>query len=689
MASDQSASDSADLPLPPPGDADLVAPPSTASAPPPLPSREVEPTANDDPATPPAQDESETQPSTPDGRSRRGLSSALEFTLALLASALFHMALMVVAGLWMMEPPRRDDLGSLVLSHVVPPEKQEDIFPERLDEQLDPAKELIFDVAASGDEPGESAIAPPPMAPAREETSDEEEQRVAATGPPLPLVIPRFDQPRIELPLETIGEQRAVVDGYTEALGRITQEVLTLLEKEKVLLVWCFDQSESMKDDQQEIRDEISRVYEELGLADSAAGGALTNAVTSYGANFLVHTPKPTSQADKIREAINAVPIDPSGREIMLQAVSRSIAEYQTYAKRTRRRMALVLVTDESGDFNENYRFLENVIKQAQDARCMVYVLGREAVFSYPYAHMRWKHPQTHHVHWLRIDRGPESAFVEQLQTNGFHRRYDADASGFGPYDQSRLAKQTGGIFFLLPSIETNLVRGKNRRYELEAMRLYAPDMRSREAYLLDRNKSEFRQVLWKVITDLNPYHPEAAKIINMRVHFSPQAAPFLKQADHEQKKAVVYLKYMAQAIEAIEAIKPLREREYSPRWQANYDLLYAQLLAYTARIYEYGAYLEHFKRNPKIAPPRKKPNLLLIRWDIHTRKETITGETIKPYVEKSTALLKQIIKQHAGTPWAARAKHELNRGFGVKLFPYYRRPTPTIVGKLVPVPKL
>ena len=68
----------------------------------------------------------------------------------------------------------------------------------------------------------------------------------------------------------------------------------------------------------------------------------------------------------------------------MLQAVSRSIAEYQTYAKRTHRRMALV--TDESGEPVNNDRFLDPAIKEAKSARCKIYVLGREAVFGYPYA---------------------------------------------------------------------------------------------------------------------------------------------------------------------------------------------------------------------------------------------------------------------------------------------------------------
>ena len=58
--------------------------------------------------------------------------------------------------------------------------------------------------------------------------------------------------------------------------------------------------------------------------------------------------------------------------------------------------------------------------------KCKIYTLGRESVFGYPYAHMRYVHPQTKRPHWLRIDRGPETGFVEQLQTNGFRRRYDA-----------------------------------------------------------------------------------------------------------------------------------------------------------------------------------------------------------------------------------------------------------------------
>ena len=87
--------------------------------------------------------------------------------------------------------------------------------------------------------------------------------------------------------------------------------------------------------------------------------------------------------------------------------------------------MALILVSDESGEREENVGHLEATINIARDARCRIYVLGREAVFGYPHVRFRYRHPQTRRVHWLIANRGPETAFVEQLQTNGFRRRWE------------------------------------------------------------------------------------------------------------------------------------------------------------------------------------------------------------------------------------------------------------------------
>src|SRR5262249_35673349 len=50
-------------------------------------------------------------------------------------------------------------------------------------------------------------------------------------------------------PEGTLGEALASSSGYGDAMDRITQEILNKLAKGKVLVVWIFDQSGSMKDD--------------------------------------------------------------------------------------------------------------------------------------------------------------------------------------------------------------------------------------------------------------------------------------------------------------------------------------------------------------------------------------------------------------------------------------------------------
>ena len=484
---------------------------------------------------------------------------------------------------------------------------------------------------------------------------------------------------------EVKGEARDIVADYQTALDRLAQEILWMLDEGPVLAVWCFDQSESMKDDQQEIRERIDTVYAQLGLDDRSKNSALLTGVTSFGANFVDHTQhKPTGKLTDIKAAIDAVPIDKSGTEMMCSAVGRAITVYRDLARR--RQMALILVSDESGDRENNNAFLERAIEVAKAAQCKVYVLGRESVFGYPYAYIRWRHPQTNRVHWLQIDRGPETGFPDQLQTNGFRRRHDAFSSGFGSFEQARLARETNGIFFMLPSVESKLVRATKVKYDMEALRPYRPDLRSRLEVFKDRDQYPLRQLLWQVIQDLNPHAQGSRKVIEMRMEFSLDPQKFVQQARQEQAKAKLHLQYMGEAERVLIEAQKLREQEADPRWQANYDLILAQLVAYQARIYEYGVALEAFMANPKKAP-LKKGNSILHNWDIHTVKPVRTEEA-KPYIDRAHSMFAEVKKLHPGSPWSARADWELRRGFGVDLRPDYDLPYKKVENPMKP-PKL
>ena len=595
-------------------------------------------------------------------------------------SIVFHVFLLVVLGLLVVDDSIRVELQTLFVPFEEPPEEQPVAI--ELNEQIEAVTEQTLDVLTSAPAigaAGPAAVFGTPVL----------DQRAVEQAEATEVVI---DAPTLGIPdsvglIESVpdgevkGEPRDIVGDYKQAMDRLTQELIWMLDAGPVTIIWLFDQSMSMKDDQKEIRDRVDVVYDQLGIVGTSNSDALLTSVVSYGLGFQEHTAKPTSNRELIRRAIDSVPVDASGKEMMCQALGLAVSKHRRAA--TRRQLALILVTDESGEPANNDRYLEAAIREAKSARCKIYVLGREAVFGYPYAHIRWRHPQTDRMHWLQIDRGPETGFPEQLQTDGFRRRSDAFSSGFGPYEEARLARETNGIFFMLPTVEKDLVgAGNKHRYELESLRPFVPDLRSRIEVFAERDKYPLRQLIWKVISDLNPYNPVAKDVVELKTDgFSLQRPVLFTQIRENQQKAKLLLQYMGMAEKTLESGRQLREQEADPRWQANYDLIYAQLVAYQARIYEYGVGLEVFLANWQTEverTPRTRGKEMLIHWDARTRPETITQES-RPYQLRATELLSFVQEQFPGTPWSARARYELKRGYGVYCFPDYDLPYKTV----------
>ena len=472
---------------------------------------------------------------------------ALHNSTAFIGSLVVHLVGLILLGLIVMPEAIRQQIAPLESFQL---EEEEDrLDTQILDENIAPSLHQAVAVTPNavgfdGSEGLVLASVPPPKIEVQVDKGEEVDVSVEIDSP-------AFNTPESkvlihDVPFGTLGEPRAIVDDYADAMDRITRELLMLLENSPVLVVWCFDQSVSMKDDQEEIRNRIGRVYTELGLSGKTNGGELTTAIASYGAGFNVHTRNPTANVEAIKRAIEAVPVDPSGKEVMCQAVIKSISAHRRAAKG--RQMVLIVVTDETGEREDNLAYLEAAVAEAKAEECLCYFLGREAVFGYPYAFMRWEHPGTGRIHWLRVDRGPETAFVELLQTNGFRRRHDAFPSGFGPYEQTRLARETGGVYFMLPSLETTVVRGEKRRYQLEQMKSYKPDLRSRAVIDQDNADSLLIVRMNQVINTLNPYNPQVQPHIEMRIHFSPDPATFAKQVQQEKVKAAQYVMYLDRA---------------------------------------------------------------------------------------------------------------------------------------------
>ncbi|MCE9532763.1 MAG: hypothetical protein K8T89_16830, partial [Planctomycetes bacterium] len=292
--------------------------------------------------------------------------------------------------------------------------------------------------------------------------------------------------------------------------------------------------------------------------------------------------------------------------------------------------------------------------------------MGREAIFGYPYARMHWTDAKSKRHYILPIDRGPETPFPEQLQIDGFHRRGDAQPSGFGPYEQMRLARETNGLFFMLPSPEVALVNRDTRKYDANSLRAYVPDLSSRQDYAAERDHSPMRALIWKIIKDLNPYDPAIGQRVEMQTEFSNDPTQLAAAFQRELAEAQLMIQYLSEAQQALESVQGQRDRESSYRWRANFDLLHAQTMAYRVRLQEYVAYLQAFQQNPKPVTNKFGAAKPSNRWVTKMVARRLTGDEHKDTIERATALFKQVIADHRDTPWAARAEFEMKRHYGI-----------------------
>lgn len=478
---------------------------------------------------------------------------------------------------------------------------------------------------------------------------------------------------------EVKGETGARVEGYGAAMGRVTQELFRLMRKDPVTVVWLFDASISLRDDRTEISANFNKIYEELKIAQSEAKARnmkyspLDTMICSFGTDVKKLMPEPSGDIPAIQKAIAAVADDDSGKENTFAAVIKTIDEYGAKSSRANRKLIIIVVTDETGDDGE---LLEDAVAKAGKFKVPVYFMGREAIFGYPYASIRWVDPATGLPHWPQVKRGPETEFPECLQYDGLTGRWDSASSGFGPYEQVRLAKESGGIFFMLSGEEKDLV-GRDaqgsRKFDDLAMKEYEPLLVSRRQYETERGKSEFRRTIWQVIVALNPHLDQ--ELMLRRHHWAMERDEFLKQKQTNFSRCLRSLTKLNEGIRILEKVEKLRAKETQPRWRAAYDLARAQLLSYRVRQFQYLLALnKHERENPSPKDPKSNEwnitntQAMLAPTDEEVKASKVDMKELEAQKAQAIALYDEVIKSHPGTPWARRAQQEKSWGFGFVL---------------------
>ncbi|MFO0944784.1 MAG: vWA domain-containing protein [Planctomycetota bacterium] len=271
----------------------------------------------------------------------------------------------------------------------------------------------------------------------------------------------RVRDPSLNRPLASIGssiklgENVEGVRGTNLSAGsdagsvdRLTMEILRQLEKSKVLVAWVMDASGSMSQRRGDVIKRFERIYHELGELDKGKEEILLTSIISFGNKTEFMTPKPTANMDEIRKAVHAIKIDDSGKENVFSAVKETCLKLRRYQTQSGRKLMIIVLTDEKGD---DPSLVDDTVKLVTRNRTPVYVLGPMAPFCRKTVDVPYREPESGEVFMLPVEKGPETIQVEQISLPywGAGPQYDLLPSGFGPYDLTRLARESGGIYFM------------------------------------------------------------------------------------------------------------------------------------------------------------------------------------------------------------------------------------------------
>ncbi|RMF44438.1 MAG: VWA domain-containing protein [Planctomycetota bacterium] len=471
--------------------------------------------------------------------------------------------------------------------------------------------------------------------------------------------------------------------GTDGAVDRITYEILRAMEERPTLVVWFFDQSGSLTRRRQEIRDRFDRIYEELGIVErsrEASGRTrkyteepLLTSVIAFGSTVNLLTPKPTADIEEIRQAIDSIEMDDTGIERVFSALYTGVEKFKRYrssntGRGPERNVLFVAVTDERGD---DANGLERTIEECRKFAIPVYVIGVPAPFGREFTYVKYVDPDPKYdqtPQWAQVDQGPESIMPERVKL-GFRDDYFSEPvvdSGFGPYALSRLAYETGGIYF---TVHPNRRVGQRVRrseveefasdlqyfFDPEVMAKYQPDYVSHEEYMQRVNSSPLRRVLVQAAS-----LPRVDVLRNPTTRFVKRSDAALVTALTEAQRAAARIEPpLAQLAELLKTGEEFRDRESSPRWLAGFDLALGTVLAHKVRAETYNAMLAKLKRGLNFKDPQNNT------WVLKPSDEITVGSKLEKEANHARELLQRVATEHRGTPWGLLAERELRNPIG------------------------
>ena len=488
------------------------------------------------------------------------------------------------------------------------------------------------------------------------------------------------------------------------AVDRMSAEILRSLENNKTLVVWLFDQSISLLEQRTNIENRLDKVYSDLRdagvLGDQTVNQLqqfrLQTDVIAFGQSINPMLKRPASHFDQVREAIGKIQRDDSGTENVMAAVLMAANRYKGLHKldsntgKRKRDVLLIVVSDEAGD---DSKLTDQAVQVCRANQIPVSVIGVPAPFGRKQTEVKWVDPdpqydQTPQV--ALVNQGPESMMPERLRLDftGNFNDLEMIASGFGPFDLTKLCYLTGGTYFAVhPNSNKRSVNWDEvsnysaylrHFFDGDVMKPYRPDYVTQDQYRQMLSGSAMRNALVK-----SAAFTSTGALARPQLRFPKfNEAQFVNLVTRAQRSAAIVEPKLNQLYDMLKVGEKDRPTEISPRWQAGYDLAMGRALAAKVRAETYNMMLALAKTKLKFDPPQgeDKPNNT---WVLRPANTIETGSRGEKLAEKARAYLERVVADHPDTPWAMIAERELATPIGWSWRQTYtpppgqRRPTP------------
>ena len=456
------------------------------------------------------------------------------------------------------------------------------------------------------------------------------------------------------------NESREGLSG-SKIVERVTSLLKDSIDYGPTLAVWVIDESKSARGLVQTVSSMIQQPYGNLKSSTDAQ--RFLTAVCTFGGqlHFPVDTPSPDPSS--LIGAINAMPEDATGKEMVFTAVAEALKKYTRYRTEDRREVIFLIVTDEAGD---DQSLVDALIEEPRRNSIPMYVLGVPAPFGRAAA---LDAAVENAADTTSIRQGPESRYKEHVELGfwGGMNDFRMMDSGFGPFALEKLCRGTSGRYIAVRPPTSGYSFAGATVSEWPSSGVWQPDPDVMQKYAPEyTNEADYQKLLQS-----NPacmaLH-EAAKVAAVEFAQLPQVT-FVKNDEAQLANDVARAQQLAAKLEpgvnrlydAIERGESGRAKLTAPRWQAAYDVAMGRAAAAKSRVDGYNAMLAELKRGKNFE------NATSNTWELTTAETTDATSALKKLGEKAKTYLERVVTEHPGTPWAKLAERELQTPFGWK----------------------